>query len=104
MQLSTLDHESKEKCLISSVRFPLVGYSSCLNSRANKTCFGKLRQIQKKGNKMPAKKVDEEFLQSCTFRVAEISQTQIDEMCNAAAQRFKQGYEDEIATLKAEIS
>ena len=48
--------------------------------------------------------VDKEFLQSCSFKVAEILQTQIDEMCKAAVQNFKQGYEDEIATLKAEIS
>ena len=53
---------------------------------------------------MPAKEVDEEFLQSCSFKVGEILQTQIDEMCKAAVQKFKQGYEDEIATLKAEIS
>ena len=53
---------------------------------------------------MPAKKVDEEFLQSCSFKVAEILQIQIKEMCKAAVQKFKQGYEDEIATLKAEIS
>ena len=53
---------------------------------------------------MPAEKVEEEFLQSCSFKVAEILQTQIDEMYKAAVQKFKQGYEDEIATLKAEIS
>ena len=53
---------------------------------------------------MPAKKLDEEFLQSCSIKVAEILQTQIDERCKAAVQKFKQGYEDEIATLKAEIS
>ena len=53
---------------------------------------------------MPAKKVDEELLQSCSFKVAQILQTQIDEMCKAAVQKFKKGYEDEIATLKAEIS
>ena len=76
----------------------------CLNSRADKTCFGKLGQLQKKGDKMPAKKVDKEFLQSCSFKVAEILQTQIDKLCKAAVQKFKQGYEDEIATLKAEIS
>ena len=52
---------------------------------------------------MPAKKVDEEFLQSCSIKVAEILQTQIDEMSKAAAQKFKQGYEDKIATSKAEI-
>ena len=75
-----------------------------LSSRADKTRFGKLRQLKKKGDKMPAKKVDEEFLQSCSFKVAEILQTQIDEICKAVVQKFKQGYEDEIATLKAEIS
>ena len=53
---------------------------------------------------MPAKKLDEEFLQSCSIKVAEILQTQIDERCKAAVQKFKQGYEDEMATLKAEIS
>ena len=53
---------------------------------------------------MPAKKLDEEFLQSCSIKVAEILQTEIDERCKAAVQKFKQGYEDEIATLKAEIS
>ena len=79
-------------------------FHSYLNSRADKTCFGKLRQLQKKGDKMPAKKVDEEFLQSCSFKVAEILQIKIDEMCKAAVQKFKQGYEDEIARLKAEIS
>ena len=74
-----------------------------MNSRADKMCFGKLKQFQKKSDKMPAKKVDK-FLQSCSFKVAEILQTQIDEMCKAAMQKFKQGYKDEIATLKAEIS
>ena len=48
--------------------------------------------------------MDEEFLQSCSIKVAEILQTQIDERCKAVVQKFKQGYEDEIATLKAEIS
>ena len=43
-------------------------------------------------------------MQSCSITIAEILQTQIDEMCKAAVQKFKQGYEDETATLKAEIS
>ena len=56
----------------------MVPSRSCLNSRADKTYFGKLRQLQKKGDKIPAKKVDEEFLQSCSFKVAEILKTRID--------------------------
>ena len=99
--------------MIASVKTPNIGffnkyiinsYRFAFSSRADKTCFGKLSQLQKKGDKMPAKKLDEEFLQSCSIKVAEILQTQIDERCKAAVQKFKQGYEDEIASLKAEIS
>ena len=53
---------------------------------------------------MRAQKVEEEFLQSCSIKVAKILEAQIDKMCKTAVQKLKKGYEDEIATLNVKIS
>ena len=38
---------------------------------------------------MRAQKVEEEFLQSCSIKVAKILEAQIDKMCKTAVQKLK---------------